>query len=164
MKIIALVLFALIILIGCEKKDEIEIMLKVKPMIDFKTQKQAYIDSQNDRFTDIKSRKDDDWASFVYSEIQFALWDSGVSPFAKKDAADFIVRATVRDGMGIPRLGRHWDIITNYIDCLNITLIEGRTGKEIGEIEYKRPRFADNPPSLVRGMMERLVRESSNEK
>lgn len=111
-------------------------------------------------FSDPRLRERDHWASFVELEVSRVLEEHSIEPYAATSAADLKLEAIVRSGTGLPRLGRHFDLITEYIDFVNIKLIDGKSNKLIGEVEYHRPFLAKNPPYLIRDMMNSLVQSA----
>jgi hypothetical protein len=137
-----------------------EIVVRKKLETSLKAYGLAYVDAQNDRFAGLKQRQQDHWASFVRSELSSNLRPHGIKPYVDENRADLRVEAIVRPGRGLPRFGRHFDLITEYIDFINIKFIDTKTRKLIGEVEYNRARFADNPPYLVRTMIDRLVQST----
>jgi hypothetical protein len=161
-----LILSAVIaILAACgSTREGQEIAVRKKLENSIKAHSGAYIDAQNDRLSNPKERRRDHWASFINSELTDSLQAYSINPFVVEDKADLRVDAVVRPGWGLPRLGRHFDLITEYIDFINIRFIDAKTGKTIGEVEYHRPSLADNPPYLVRTMIDRLVQSTDKPK
>jgi hypothetical protein len=146
--------------------EEQEIVVKKRIETGLKIYKLAYRHAQNDRLADQKQNLWDHWASFVNSEIGDTLARRyGIRSYpSQENATDLIVEAKVRPGRGLPRFGRHFDLITEYIDFINIRFIDAKTGKTIGEVEYHRPSLADNPPYLIRTMIDRLVQGTEKPK
>jgi hypothetical protein len=164
MRYIFLLVFV-IILAGCGSNgEEQEIVVRKKLENSLKAYSFAYIDAQNDRFAALKQRQQDHWASFVRSELTSNLRAHGIKPYGDENRADLRVEAIVRPGRGLPRFGRHFDLITEYIDFIEIRFIGAKTGKTIGEVEYHRPSLADNPPYLVRTMIDRLLQSADKPK
>jgi hypothetical protein len=158
-------LVIVMILAACGSNRDIHsIAVKINLEFPLATFRVASIDSQNDGFSDIRQRKDDHWAFHVFSAVCDALVASGITPYASNDTADLKVECIVRPGRGFPRFGRHFDLITEYIDFIDIRFIDTKTGKTIGEVEYNRPSLADNPPYLVRTMIDRLVQSADKPK
>jgi hypothetical protein len=161
------ILFSVIVMIlaGCGSNgEEQQIVVSKNLETSLKAYGLAYVDAQNDRFAGLKQRQQDHWASFVRSELTSNLRAHGIKPYGDENRADLRVEAIVRPGRGFPRFGRFFVLITEYINFINIRFIDAKSGKTIGEVEYNRARFADNPPYLVRTMIDRLVQSLDNPK
>jgi hypothetical protein len=154
-----------VILAGCGSDGEIHgIAVKMNLKIPLGAFRQAYIDSQNDGFSDIKQRRDDHWAFHVFSEVRAAMRPYGLHSYPTEKDADVRVECIVKAGRGLPRFRRQFKLITEYIDFVNIKFIDTKTRKVIGEVEYHRPSLADNPPYLVRTMIDKLVQSAAKPK
>jgi hypothetical protein len=164
MRYIFLLVTAMILACSGSNGEIQGIAVKKTLQIPLTTYRIASIDSQNDAFSDIKQRRDDHWAFHLFSAVGDVLIASGVAPYSSNQSADLKVECIVRAGRGLPRFGRHFDLITEYIDFVNIRFIDAKTAKTIGEVEYHRPSLADNPPYLVRTMIDRMVQSTDKPK
>jgi len=159
-------MIAAVFLSGCWGETESrEIVVRKKLAADITNYRLAHRYALNDRLQDSKQNLVDRWASFVNSEMGDSLFKQyGIRSYPSRETAtDLIVESVVRPGRGFPRFGRHFDVITEYIDFLNIRLIDAKTGNLIGEVEYNRAGLAANSPYLVRDMLNALARESSQD-
>jgi hypothetical protein len=158
-------LVVVVILACCgSNEDEQQIVVAKELEANLKANTLVYGDAQNDLFAGLKQRQQDHWASFVRSELSSNLRAYRIKPYGDENRADLRVEAIVRPGRGFPRFGRFFVLITEYINFINIRFIDAKSGKTIGEVEYNRARFADNPPYLVRTMIDRLVQSLDNPK
>jgi len=156
------VLPTLMILISCGSNAGTQyIKVKKKLAQGLGIYSSAYIESRNPKIAESKLSKFDNWAMSVRSEVFDVLKAHGLKPYVKEMDADLIVRCIFSSGCGLPRFGRHFDLITEYIDFVSIKLIDSKTNKLIGEVEYRRPFLAKNPPHLVRDMMNALTQSGS---
>lgn len=158
-------LVIILVFAGCGSYREEQLITVSKKMeSSLKDYRMAHIESENANFSDPKLRASDHWASFVELEVSTVLEGHGIKPYVATHAADLRIKAILKSGLGFPRLGRHFDLITEYIDFVNIKLIDAKTDKLIGEVEYNRPFLAKNPPYLIRNMMDALVKSGVNSK
>lgn len=154
--------FALLVFSGCgtsERPPEIIVIKKLDtPLKSYST---AYRQVRNVGLQDTSKIGRDRWVSFVSTELFSSLRPYIINPSApSKDSADLIVEAVVRPGRGFPRLGRHFDLIWEYIDHINIKFVDAKTHALVGEVEYNRGWFSDNAPRLLDAMINKLVAEN----
>jgi hypothetical protein len=108
---------------------------------------------------DMGSTEIDHFGASVESDLWHALEDMGLERVFSN--AQLRVECVVNRTWGLPRLGRNFYLHCTYKGREDIKLLDAGSGNLIGEVEYKRPRFALPPNDLARSMIEKLVKSST---
>jgi len=150
---IILVIILVIILIFISK-DKTSIITQIQPNQNLFKYKNAYIDVQHDEYSSIDEKRNGRNVLFIDGEIRLKLKKMGFNTFcfdqikSIPDTTDILVNCHITDGLGIPKVTRHFRIEFQFTKTIDIDFIDAKEKTLIAKISYVRG-FSDSPDGIV---------------
>ena len=143
---------------GCSSSQP-TIVVKKKLIVSLGTYKNAFVDVQNDAYNTLMEKRLGNDVVAVDLDISSLLRKFNINPRSNEKEADLKVVCHFIDGLGLPRIIRHFNIKTTYITKVNIILIDVASGSVVGEVSYKRPFTKTNKQVCPEGFVKKMFGE-----
>lgn len=139
----------LVIIIIYISKSKTNITVQTNPELNLLMYKNAFIDVQHDEYRTTKEKRNGPEVFWIKEQIEKNLKNFGFEYFSfgqinqVPDKSDMIVKCHITDGLGIPKLTRHFRIEFQFTKTIDIEFIDATNHNVIAKISYVRG-FADS--------------------
>jgi len=139
--VLVFVLVAYFYLVSRDHK--ISIQVEVNPSIRMSQYTDAYIDVQNIKYETIGERREGWRTFFVKQNIESNLEPMRIKCHSYDNlgqqprATDMLVNSNISYGWGIPRLSRHFEILSRYLQSIDIEFLDAQKKTWIAKITYR---------------------------
>jgi hypothetical protein len=150
--------FCSVLVFACNGGNDMDLRI-IKPLEkEIKLFNSAEIIVECGDFASEKERRGAEYASYLELELYKIMKDSyALIVYDSQKPPRVRILCEYNIGYGLPRIGRHFEIIYYFVTKINLKFIEANSNTIIGEIEYKRPLLYRNPKDYVEVIVEKLI-------